>query len=175
MVKRILMILFSKIVIGTAVMDYMLHAIRLAKIAQDRNEIPVGAVLVKNNHIIAQAHNACETNHNSLYHAEMLAIHQGIQHLQSMYLNECTLYVTLEPCPMCAAAIAQSRVDKIVFGAYDPKSGGVEHGPKIFEHSHFRPQIIGGVHESQCAELLKKFFQNKRHKTDSRSSIFHGN
>lgn len=143
-------------------MDYMLHALRLAKLALTHDEVPVGAVLVYRDHIIAQAHNTCETNRNSLYHAEMLVIHQGIEHLQISYLNECILYVTLEPCHMCAAAIAQARVGKIVFGAYDPKSGGVEHGPKIFEHSHFRPQVIGGVLESQCGDLLKDFFYNKR-------------
>ena len=143
-------------------MDYMLHALRLAKLGLSHDEVPVGALLVQKDHIITQAHNACETNHHPLYHAEMLVIHQSIERLQTPYLHKCTLYVTLEPCPMCAAAIAQARVGKVVFGAYDPKSGGIEHGPKIFEHSHFRPLVIGGILESQCGKLLKDFFNDKR-------------
>ena len=140
----------------------MQQALQLAKHAVHHDEVPVGAILVANAHIIAQTHNQCVTDHNALHHAEMLAIHQGITHLQTPYLNECTLYVTLEPCPMCAAALAQARIGKIVFGAYDPKGGGVEHGPKIFEHSHYQPEIIGGVLEKECAELLIDFFQKKR-------------
>ncbi len=143
-------------------MDYMLHALHLAKRALSHDEVPVAALLVTHGHIIAQAHNTCKTNDNPLYHAEMLVMHQGIEHLQTPYLHECTLYVTLEPCPMCAAAMAQTRVGKLVFGAYDPKSGGIDHGPKIFEHAHFRPQVIGGILESQCAEVLRNFFQSKR-------------
>ena len=140
----------------------MHQALQLASHAAYHDEVPVGAILVANDHIIAQTHNQCVADHNPLHHAEMLAIHQGITHLQTPYLNECTLYVTLEPCPMCAAALAQARIGKLVFGAYDPKSGGVEHGPKIFEHSHYQPEIIGGVLENECAQLLTSFFQTKR-------------
>ncbi len=143
-------------------MNYMLHAISLAELAINNDEVPVGAVLVNNEQIIAQAHNTCKANNHSLQHAEMLVIQQAIENLKTPYLNTCTLYVTLEPCPMCAAAIAQARVGKVIFGAYDPKSGGIEHGPQIFKHSHFCPQVIGGVLESNCAELLKIFFFKKR-------------
>lgn len=141
----------------------MLQALQLAKHAVHHNEVPVGAILVHDNHIIAQTHNQCVIDGNPLNHAEMLAIHQGMtNHLQTPYLYECTLYVTLEPCPMCAAAIAQVRVGKLVFGAYDPKSGGVEHGPRIFDHSHHKPEVIGGVLENECAQLMVDFFKEKR-------------
>ena len=143
-------------------MNYMYQALKLAKHAVHHDEVPVGAILVANEHIIAQTHNQCVVDQNSLHHAEMLAIHQGITHLQTPYLNECTLYVTLEPCPMCAAALAQARIGKLIFGAYDPKIGGIEHGPKIFDHSHHQPEIIGGVLEQECADLLIKFFKEKR-------------
>lgn len=143
-------------------MNYMMRAIVLAEQALSNDEVPVGAVLVNNDKIISQAHNTCEANKNSLQHAEMLVIQQAIENLRTPYLDTCILYVTLEPCPLCAAAIAQARVAKVVFGAYDPKSGGIEHGPQIFKHSHFCPQVIGGVLESQCSELLKNFFRKKR-------------
>lgn len=140
----------------------MYQALQLARHAVYHDEVPVGAILVANEHIIAQTHNQCVADCNSLHHAEMLAIHQGITHLKTPYLNECTLYVTLEPCPMCAAALAQARIGKLVFGAYDPKSGGIEHGPKIFDHSHYQPEIIGGILEQECSDLLINFFKEKR-------------
>lgn len=143
-------------------MNYMYHALQLARQAVQHGDVPVGAILVANDHIIAQTHNQCMADHNSLHHAEMLAIHQGMTYLQCPYLNDCTLYVTLEPCPMCAAALAQARISKLVFGAYDPKSGGVEHGSKIFEYSHHQPEIIGGVLEQECSDLLINFFKEKR-------------
>ena len=143
-------------------MDYMAFAIKMAKLAINNDEVPIGSILVKDNSIIAQAHNTCKTNNNSLQHAEMLVIQKGIENLKTPYLNDCTIYITLEPCPMCAAAIAQARVGKVIFGAYDPKSGGVEHGPQVFKHSHFLPQIIGGIMENECSELLKNFFLKKR-------------
>lgn len=140
----------------------MHRALQLAKRATLHDEVPVGAVLIKNDHIISQTHNKCENDKNPLHHAEMLAIHQGISLLQTPYLNDCTLYVTLEPCPMCAASIAQSRISKLVFGAYDPKGGGVDHGPMIFNHSLYKPEIIGGVLENECSKVLTDFFQQKR-------------
>lgn len=143
-------------------MNPMHQALQQAKLAISHNEVPVGAVLVHNNQIIAQAHNQCIGGNNPLHHAELIVISQGFADLQTLYLNDCTLYVTLEPCPMCAAAIAQARIGKLIFGAYDPKSGGVEHGPKIFEYSHHKPEVIGGVLENECAQLLVKFFKEKR-------------
>ena len=149
----------------------MQHALKLAKRALDCDEVPVGALLIFQDRIVAQAYNSCEKNHNSLYHAEMLVIYRGIQYLKTPYLNNCTLYVTLEPCPMCAAAIVQARVGKIVFGAYNPKSGGIEHGSRIFEHASFCPEVIGGVLENQCSELLKSFFYNKRSRQNANKTI----
>lgn len=145
-----------------AIMDYMHLALTMAKLARDKDEVPVGAVLTEGNTIIAKAHNTCKTNNHSLQHAEILVIQAGLQSLKIPYLEECTLYVTLEPCPMCAAAIAQARVGKIIFGAYDPKSGGIEHGPQIFRHSHFQPKIIAGIMEKECSDILKGFFSKKR-------------
>lgn len=143
-------------------MSYMALAIKMAISAINKNEVPVGAILVKDTTIIAKAHNTCKINSHSLQHAEMLVIQKGIKRLKTPYLDTCTMYVTLEPCPMCAAAIAQARIGTIVFGAYDHKSGGIEHGPQIFKHSHFKPKVIGGVMEKECANLLKSFFLKKR-------------
>lgn len=143
-------------------MHYMHHALEQAQLAISHNEVPVGAVLVHNDQIIAKDHNQCIADQNPLHHAELIVISKGLACLQTHYLSDCTLYVTLEPCPMCAAAIAQARVGKVVFGAYDVKSGGVEHGPKIFKHAHHKPEVIGGVLEKECAELLVNFFEGKR-------------
>lgn len=143
-------------------MTPMQQALHQAKCAISHNEVPVGSVLVHNDKIIAKAHNQCISDQNPLHHAELIVISKGFYHLQTLYLNDCTLYVTLEPCPMCAAAIAQARVGKLVFGAYDPKSGGVDHGPKIFDHSHHKPEVIGGMLENECAALMTDFFKDKR-------------
>jgi len=144
-------------------MNTLMHrALEQAVLAAARNEVPVGAVLIRNEKIIAKAHNECISDSNPLHHAELIVISQAFYKLQTLYLNECTLFVTLEPCPMCAAAIAQARVGKLVFGAYDPKSGGVEHGPKIFEHSHHKPEVIGGILEKECSKIMTDFFKEKR-------------
>lgn len=143
-------------------MNFMLQALEQAKLAISHNEVPIGAVLIKDDKIIAKAHNQCIVDNNPLHHAELIVIFQSFNKLETLYLNECTLYVTLEPCPMCAAVIAQARVGKLIFGAYDPKSGGVEHGPRIFDHSHHNPEVIGGVLEKKCAQLITDFFKEKR-------------
>lgn len=140
----------------------MREALRQAELSADSDEVPVGAVLVRNNQIIAKAHNTCEKNTHPLLHAEMLALHEAINNLKTYYLNDCDLYVTLEPCPMCAAAISHARIRKVVFGAYDIKSGGVEHGPKVFLHTHHKPEVIGGILELESQNLLKNFFRHKR-------------
>jgi tRNA(adenine34) deaminase len=137
-------------------------ALQKAKIAAEKSEVPVGAVLVCNNQIIATAHNNCETNHNPLQHAEIIVLNSSINTLKKYYLDDCDLYVTLEPCTMCAASIAQARIRKLIFGAYDIKSGGVEHGAKVFLHTHHKPEIIGGVLELESQHLLKNFFAHKR-------------
>lgn len=143
-------------------MEYMRIALQQAKIAAENSEVPVGAVLVCNNQIIATAYNTCETNHNPLQHAEIIVLNDSIKTLNKAYLDDCDLYVTLEPCPMCAASIAQARVRKLIFGAYDIKSGGVEHGAKVLAHTHHKPEIIGGVLELESQNLLKNFFAHKR-------------
>lgn len=137
-------------------------ALQQATIAAKNSEVPVGAVLVCNNQIIATAHNTCETNLNPLNHAEIIVLNNSIKILNKYYLDDCDLYVTLEPCPMCAASIAQARIRKLIFGAYDIKSGGIEHGAKIFSHTHHKPEIIGGVLELESQKLLKDFFEHKR-------------
>lgn len=140
----------------------MREALRQAEMAVAKEEVPVGAVLVRNSQIIAKAHNTCEHNTNPLLHAEMLVMNEAINNLQTYYLNDCDLYVTLEPCPMCAAAIANARIRKVIFGAYDIKSGGVDHGAKVFLHTHHKPEVIGGILELESQFLLKNFFKQKR-------------
>lgn len=140
----------------------MALAIAQARKAYEAGEVPVGAVMVKDGKIIASAHNEC--THVATGHAEMLAIAAASMALGSRYLCGCTIYVTLEPCPMCAYALSIARVSKIIFGAYDPRGGGIEHGPRIFYNGYCThiPEIIGGVAEHDCGEILSKFFQEIR-------------
>jgi tRNA(Arg) A34 adenosine deaminase TadA len=144
-------------------MDLALHE---ARAAADLGEVPVGAVLVDaaSGDLLARAHNRIETLHDPTAHAELLTISAAAQRLGLKRLTEADLYVTLEPCPMCAAAISFARLRRLYFGAYDAKGGGVEHGPRIFEHStcHHRPEVIGGLDERRCAALLKDFFAARR-------------
>jgi tRNA(adenine34) deaminase len=142
----------------------MQHALMLAKQAAEKGEVPVGAVIVLNGNILAAAHNLTETLNDVTAHAEMLCIREAATILGEPRLPECELYVTLEPCPMCATAISFARIKKLVFGAYDVKSGGVEHGHKIFAHPtcHHTPEIIGGVDETASSALLKAFFGARR-------------
>ncbi len=132
--------------------------------AMETDEVPVGAVIVHEGKIIASAHNQVKSPHNPTGHAEILAIKEACQKLKTTHLMDCDLYVTLEPCPMCAHAISLAKIRTLSFGAYDPKGGGVDHGPKIFDHStcHHRPEIFGGIEEKACAALLQDFFQKKR-------------
>lgn len=143
---------------------YMIEAIKLAKRALKVDEVPVGAVVVCNNKIIAKAHNLTESKCNPTFHAEILALTKAAKKLSTNKLVECDLYVTLEPCPMCAHAISLSRIRRLYFGAFDPKGGGVENGAKIFNSSscHHKPEVYGGILESECAEVLKNFFELKR-------------
>ncbi|MHA1539757.1 MAG: nucleoside deaminase [Alphaproteobacteria bacterium] len=148
-----------------ASIDYMQIALQEAQKAFDAGEVPVGAVLVSDaGEILAQTHNLCETENDPTAHAEVLAIRTAADKLKSPRLPNCDLYVTLEPCPMCATAISFARIRRVYFGGYDPKGGGVEHGPKIFEQNtcHHKPEIYGGIEESACAEILKRFFQERR-------------
>jgi tRNA(adenine34) deaminase len=141
-------------------------AIKQAVIAREKGEVPVGAVLVDgtSGDIVAQSGNLTLENHDPTAHAEINVIRARCNELGTQRIPNHDLYVTLEPCPMCAAAISNARIRKVIFGAYDPKSGGVDHGAKIFTHTqcHHKPEVIGGVMEGECAELLKDFFEKKR-------------
>jgi tRNA(adenine34) deaminase len=146
--------------------DYMDQALIEANSAAERGEVPVGAVLVDGatGKILARAGNRTEEDTDPTAHAEMLVIREAAAKKGQPRLEGCDLYVTLEPCPMCAAAISFARIRRLYFGAYDPKSGGVEHGPKVFDHAtcHHRPEVIGGVGEREAGDLLKKFFSERR-------------
>ncbi len=138
---------------------------REARTAANRREVPVGAVVIgPDRRLLGSASNQTERDNDPSAHAELLALRQAATLLRSPRLPECDLYVTLEPCPMCAYAISLFRIRRLVFGAYDPKGGGVEHGPRIFETSscHHRPEIVGGVRERESSELLKAFFRRLR-------------
>ncbi len=141
-------------------------ALKEAQRAYERDEVPVGAVIVDgaNGKIIASAGNMVKENKSALAHAEILVIQEASQKLGSAYLSNCDIYVTLEPCSMCASAISLARLRRLYFGAYDPKSGGTEHGACIFNHDtcHHKPEIYGGICEQACSELLSQFFQEKR-------------
>lgn len=135
-----------------------------AEAAGQRGEVPVGAVLVKGGEVLARAGNRVEELADPTAHAEMLVIRAAAAQLGEPRLEGCDLWVTLEPCPMCAAAISFARLRRLHFGAYDPKGGGVDHGPRVFDHPtcHHRPEVVGGFHERQAAELLRAFFRPLR-------------
>jgi tRNA(Arg) A34 adenosine deaminase TadA len=137
-----------------------------AEAAAALGEVPVGAVLVdgETGEILARAHNLVESDKDPTAHAELLVIREAARRLGAKRLTRADLYVSLEPCPMCAQAIALARLRRLVFGAYDPKGGGVEHGPRIFAQPtcHHRPEVIGGLQERRAGELLKAFFRERR-------------
>lgn len=143
---------------------FMEEALRLAREAESLNEVAVGAVIVLSNVIIASAQNQVRRLVDPTAHAEMVVIKEAARVLQTTHLVACDLYVTLEPCAMCAQAIAWARVRRLYFGAYDPKGGGVEHGCRVFNQStcHHRPEVVGGMGAEESEKLLKKFFQNRR-------------
>ena len=144
--------------------DFMEVALQEAAAAAARGEVPVGAVLVSGGKVIARAGNRSEEWSDPTAHAEMLVLRAGAAALAQKQLDCCDLYVTLEPCPMCAAAISLARIRRLYFGAYDPKSGGVEHGPRVFDQPtcHHRPEIYGGIDERRVGALLRAFFQERR-------------
>lgn len=140
-------------------------ALAEARQAQAKGEVPVGAVICQaDGQIIAKAHNLCKTHCDPTAHAEILAIRQASLSLGQQRLTDCDLYVTLEPCAMCAGAIAHARVRRLYFAAYDAKGGAIEHGPRLFQQAtiHHRPEIIGGIGESEAIDLLQAFFQERR-------------
>lgn len=140
-------------------------ALAEARAAGVRGEVPVGAVVLgPHGEVIARAGNETEAARDASAHAELLALRRAAQRRSSPRLPDCDLVVTLEPCPMCAAAIAAFRVRRLVFGAYDPKGGGVEHGPRLYESPGclHRPEVVGGVRETESAALLRAFFRGLR-------------
>lgn len=142
---------------------YMSSAIEAAKKACVCGEVPVGAVVVYKDEIIAEGFNTRETVKNGLNHAELIAISSACEKLGSWRLCDCELYVTLEPCPMCAGAIINARVKRVVFGAYDQKGGACGSVINLFAMGfNHRPQCSGGVLEGECSALLKEFFRNLR-------------
>ena len=142
----------------------MKQALMEAQKAFDADEVPVGAVVVANKQIIARAHNLTERLNDVTAHAEMIAIQQAAQHLGRWRLHGCTLFVTLEPCPMCAGAIVNARMDKVVFGARDAKSGACESLYTITndDRLNHRCEVEGSVLEEECVALLQSFFKAKR-------------
>lgn len=149
--------------------QFMGAAIEEAKKAEVLGEVPIGAVVVKGGKIISRGHNLRETSQNPTTHAEMLAIQAAAEHLGSFRLEECTLYVTLEPCVMCSGAIVMSRVETVVYGAKDPKGGTVDSLMHLLNEPSFnhRAEVISGVLEEECGMLLKEFFRNLRMKKKS--------
>lgn len=143
---------------------YMYAALEEAKKARDIGEVPIGAVIVYQNKIISTGYNVRETSQTALSHAELVAIETANQKLESWRLDDCTLYVTLEPCPMCAGAIVQARIKRVVFGAYDPKAGCAGTIMNLLEESRFNHQVdlTSGILEKECQNLIKVFFQELR-------------
>ncbi|CAM3135947.1 tRNA-specific adenosine deaminase [Sphingomonas antarctica] len=142
----------------------MRRALEAAREAASMGEVPVGAVVVRGTEIIAIAGNAPRRLNDPTAHAEMLAIRAAAATLGTDRLTGCTLYVTLEPCAMCAGAIALARLDRLVYAASDPKGGGVAHGARVFDQPtcHHRPEVIDGVGEDEAAALLREFFAARR-------------
>ncbi|MGZ0247773.1 MAG: nucleoside deaminase, partial [Alphaproteobacteria bacterium] len=145
---------------------YMRLALEAARRAAAAGDVPVGAVLVDatTENIVAAAGNRVEQDMDPTAHAEMIVIREAATLRKDVRLPNCDLYVTLEPCPMCATAISFARIRRVYFGAFDPKGGGVENGPRIFDQStcHHRPDVYGGIGESDAAALLKEFFAARR-------------
>lgn len=138
---------------------YMAEALREARKAGDEGEIPIGAVIVSRGRIIGSGHNMTERLHDATAHAEMIAITAGTEAIGAKYLNECTLYVTVEPCPMCAGALNWSQIGRIVYGAPDPRRGYSLYSPALL---HPRTEVLQGVLSEECAALVTEFFKAKR-------------
>ena len=138
---------------------FMKKAFSEALLAYDKGEVPVGAVIVSGGKIIARTHNLTETLNDVTAHAEMQAITAAANLLGGKYLNDCVLYVTLEPCAMCAGALGWSQIGKIVFGAHDEKRGFKKFAKKAI---HSKTEVVGGIMEIECAELMQDFFKQKR-------------
>ena len=138
---------------------YMMEALREAGYAAESDEVPVGAVIVCRGKIIGRGHNMTETLHDPTAHAEMIAITAATEAMGGKYLNDCTLYVTVEPCPMCAGALAWSQIGRVVYGAIDPKRGYSMFSPSLM---HPKTEITAGVLADECGMIVSEFFRNKR-------------
>jgi tRNA(adenine34) deaminase len=146
-------------------MTPMQLALQEARAAAARGEVPVGAVvLAADGTVLARAGNRVEQDNDAAAHAELIALREAAATRGSPRLADCDLVVTLEPCPMCAQAISLFRIRRLVFGAYDPKGGGVEHGARVFDapSCHHRPEVLGGVEETEAGALLRTFFAARR-------------
>lgn len=141
------------------------RALDLAAEAAQAGEVPVGAVVTIGEEIVVESRNAMRGALDPTAHAEMVAIRKAAAKLGTSRLDECTLWVTLEPCAMCASAMSIARIKALRFGAEDPKGGGVVHGPRVFSQPtcHHRPDVLGGIGEDQAAELLRRFFADRRY------------
>ncbi|MCK9540765.1 MAG: nucleoside deaminase [Novosphingobium sp.] len=144
--------------------DPMARALDEARAAARAGEVPIGAVIVREGAVLASAHNLTRAMADPTAHAELLAIREAARKLGNERLDGCDLWVTLEPCPMCAGAIAHARLARVYYAASDPKGGGVEHGARVFEHPQclHRPEVYAGVGESEAAELMRGFFRERR-------------
>ena len=142
----------------------MRRALEIAAEAAEAGEVPVGAVVTRDGEIVAEGRNAMRGSLDPTAHAEVVAIRRAAAALGQPRLDGCTLWVTLEPCAMCAAAASLARLESIRFAAEDPKGGGVVHGPRIFTQPtcHHRPDVLGGIGEAESAELLQSFFEERR-------------
>lgn len=149
---------------------FMIAALKEAQKAMAQDEVPIGCVIVKNGTIIARAHNEREKKQQATAHAEILAIEKACRKIGSWRLEDCILYVTLEPCPMCSGAILQARIDTVVYGANDPKGGCLESCMNMYDIQGFNhyPHIVSGVMEEECGSLLKAFFKAKREEKKQR-------
>lgn len=143
---------------------YMKIALKEAQIAYLEDEVPVGCVIVKDDKIIARGHNKKEKNNNAILHAEIVALNKAQKKLNDWHLNDCTMYVTLEPCLMCTGAIIQTRIKKVVYGCLDPKGGAIESVMKIDEIKNLNHSFesISKVLEKDCSNILKSYFKSKR-------------
>lgn len=146
---------------------FMQEALKLAQQSADNGEVPVGAVVVCDGEIVGRGQNRREYGKNALAHAELEAINEACQTLGGWRLWKCDMYVTLEPCPMCTGAIINSRIKKLVFGAYDKKAGSCASVINLFDlpYNH-KPEVVAGCMEEECAKILKDFFRELREKTD---------
>ncbi len=144
---------------GSVDLKFMTEAMREARAAEAEDEIPIGAVVVFGGRVIAKGHNMTERLHDPTAHAEMIALTAATEAMGGKYLNDCTLYVTVEPCPMCAAASAWAQVGRIVYGAIDPKRGYSKFSPSLL---HPKTEVEAGVMAEECGALVSEFFRNKR-------------